>query len=81
MLIHVGPTTRDSLTCQPPTAGAEEIMTDSLRDLARRLYRQLRAEYDHLTSDEAIQQGIIFNEYTFTEARRRFPDTAPQSAL
>ena len=47
-------------------------MTDALHDLARWLYRQLEAEYDHLTSDEAIEEGIIVNEYTFTEAGRRF---------
>lgn len=42
-------------------------MTEALRDLARWLYRQLQAEYDHLTSDEAIEEGIIANQYTFTE--------------
>ncbi|TKD13435.1 antitoxin of toxin-antitoxin stability system, partial [Rhodobacter capsulatus] len=45
--------TRDSPTCQPPTEDAEEIVTEALRDLARWLYRQLQAEYEHLTSDEA----------------------------
>jgi hypothetical protein len=64
--------TRDSLTCQSPTEDAEEIVTEALRDLARWLYRQLEAEYDHLTSDEAIEEGIIVNEYTFTEGGRRF---------
>ena len=44
----------------------------ALRDLARWLYQQLEAEYDHLTSDESIEEGIIVNEYTFTEAGRRF---------
>mgnify|MGYP003909821093 CR=1 FL=1 len=44
----------------------------ALRDLARWLYRQLEAEYDHLTSDETIEEGIIVNEYTFTESGRRF---------
>ncbi len=34
-------------------------MTEALRDLARWLYRQLQAEYDHLTSDEAIEEGTI----------------------
>lgn len=63
---------RDSPTGQPPTEDAEEIVTEALRDLARWLYRQLQAEYDHLTSDEAIEEGIIINEYTFTEAGRRF---------
>jgi len=51
---------------------AEEIVTEALRDLARWLYRQLQAEYDHLTSNEAIEEGIIVNEYTFTEGGRRF---------
>jgi hypothetical protein len=64
--------TRDSPTWQPPTEDAEEIVTKALRDLARWLYRQLEAEYDHLTSDEAIEEEIIVNEYTFTEAGRRF---------
>lgn len=64
--------TRDSPTGQPPTADSEEIVTDALRDLARWLYRQLEAEHEHLTSDEAIEEGIIVNEYTFIEAGRRF---------
>ena len=64
--------TRDSATWQPPTEDAEEIVTEALRDLARWLYRQLHAEYDHLTSDDAIEEGIIVNEYTFTKGGRRF---------
>jgi hypothetical protein len=64
--------TRDSPRWQPPTEDAEELVTEALRDLARWLYRQLEAEYDHLTSDEAIEEGIIVNEYTFTEGGRRF---------
>jgi hypothetical protein len=64
--------TRESAAWQPPTGDAEEIVTEALRDLARWLYRQLQAEYDHLTSDEAIEDGIISNAYTFTVAGRRF---------
>lgn len=64
--------TRDSATWQPPTEDAEEIVTEALRDLARWLYRQLQAEYDHLTSDESVEDGIIANEYTFTAGGRRF---------
>ena len=64
--------TRDSPTWQPPTEDAEEIVSEALRDLACWLYRQLEAEYDHLASDEAIEEGIIVNEYTFTEGGRRF---------
>jgi len=63
---------RDSPTWQPPTEDAEETVTEALRDLARSLYRQLQAEYDHLTSDEAIEEGIVVNAYTFTEGGRRF---------
>ena len=63
---------RDSPTGQAPTEDAEEIVVEIFRVLARWLYRQLQAEYDHLTSDEAIEEGIIVNEYTFTEGGRRF---------
>lgn len=28
--------------------------------------------YDHLTSDESVEDGIIANEYTFTAGGRRF---------
>jgi len=64
--------TRDSPIWQPPKEDAEEIVTEALRDLARWLYRELQSEYDHLTSDESIEDGIIANEYTFTETGRRF---------
>ena len=29
-------------------------------------------EYDHLTSDETLEESIIANEYAFTETGRRF---------
>ena len=64
--------TRESTTWQPPTEDAEETVTEALRDLARWLYRQLAAEYEQLTSDEAVDEGIVINEYTFTDAGRRF---------
>lgn len=63
---------RDSPTWQDMTAGAEEIVTEALRDLARWLYRQLEREYDYLTSDEAVDEAIAANGYTFTEAGKRF---------
>ena len=69
MIIEVA---RDSPTGQEPTSDSEDIATEALRDLARWLYRQLEAEHDHLTSDDAIEDGIIANAYTFTEAGRRF---------
>ncbi|QRF68692.1 hypothetical protein GQA70_19905 (plasmid) [Ponticoccus alexandrii] len=64
--------TRDSPTWQPPTAAAEEVVTEALRELACWLYLQLEAEYDHLTSGEAIEEGIIVNEYTFAQGGLRF---------
>lgn len=64
--------TRDSPTGQEPTSGSEDTVTEALRDLARWLYRQLEAEYDHLTSDDTIEEGIIANAYTFTAGGRRF---------
>ena len=66
---------RDGPTGQPPTRGSEETVVEALRDLSRWLYRHLEAEYDHLTSDEAVEEGIVINGYTFTAAGRRFGGT------
>ncbi len=57
---------------QPPTADAEDGVSEALRDLARWLYRQLEQEYDHQMSNELVDEGIIANRYTFTEAGSRF---------
>ena len=57
---------------QDMTAEAEDAVTECLRDLANWLYRQLEREWDHMTSDEYADDGIVANEYTFTEAGRRF---------
>lgn len=63
---------RDSPTGQDMTPDAEDIVTEALRDLARWLYRQLEREYEYLTSDEAVDESLRANDYTFTEAGRRF---------
>ena len=63
---------RDSPTWQPMTDGAEDTVTEALRDLARWLYRQLEREYDYLTSDDAVDEAIALNEYSFTAEGRRF---------
>ena len=63
---------RDSSTCQDMTDDAEDVVMETLRDLARWLYRQLEREYDALTSDEAVDEAITANAYTFTEAGRPF---------
>ena len=63
---------RDSPTWQPPTDDAEDAVTEAMRDLARWLYRQFRAEYEHLTSDEAIDEIVAANAWTFTAAGEFF---------
>ncbi len=63
---------RDSPTGQAMTDGAEDTVIEALRDLARWLYRQLRSEYEHQTSDEAVDEAIAINELTFTAEGRRF---------
>ena len=63
---------RDSPTWQPPTDDAEDAVTEAMRDLARWLYRQLRSEYEHQTSDEAVDEIVTVNEWTFTADGSRF---------
>jgi len=63
---------RDCPTYQDMTEGAEEAVIEALRDLARWLYRQLEQEYEYLSSDEAVDETIIANDYKFTETGRRF---------
>ena len=63
---------RDSPHWQGMTGGAEDAVTESLRDLARWLYRQLEREWEYMMSDEYADEGIAANEYTFTASGRRF---------
>ena len=63
---------RDSPTWQPVTDGAEDAVIEALRDLARWLYRQLQAEYEHVTSDEAVDEIVAANGLTFTADGARF---------
>lgn len=63
---------RESPTYQDMTADAEETVIETLRDLARWLYRRLEREYEYLTSDEAVDEAIVANDFTFTEDGRRF---------
>lgn len=62
---------RDSLGYQDPTPSAEEDVTEALRDLARWLYRSLKKEFDYLNSDEAVDEAIIANDYSFTADGQR----------
>ena len=63
---------RDSPTWQPPTDDAQDTVIEAMRDLARWLYRQLRAEYEHLTSDEAIDETLAANSWSFTASGEYF---------
>lgn len=47
-----------------------EAITSALRSLMDWIYRQLQAEYDYLTSDEAIDGLIGANDYLFDEGGR-----------
>ncbi|MDO8279514.1 MAG: hypothetical protein Q7T63_15465 [Burkholderiaceae bacterium] len=63
---------RDSAAAVEIVGDAETVVTDALRDLANWLYRQLEQEYEYLTSDEAVDETLVANGYTFTEEGRRF---------
>lgn len=63
---------RDSPAGQPPTDCAEAAVTEAMRDLARWLHRQLRAEHDHLVSDDVVDESIRANAWTFTAEGLRF---------
>ena len=63
---------RDSPTWQPMTDGAEDTVIEALRDLSRWLYRQLRSEYEHQTSDDAVDEIVDINQWTFTADGKRF---------
>ena len=63
---------RDSPIGQDMIGEADDTVTEALRDLARWLYRQLEREYDYQTSDAMVDEAIAANDYTFTEAGRRF---------
>lgn len=36
------------------------------REIMRKIYKELEAEYEYLTSDEAVKESLIINEYDFT---------------
>jgi hypothetical protein len=50
----------------------DEELAEALRAFMKWIYRQLEREYDYLTSDEAIAESIIANEYEFTEEGERY---------
>lgn len=63
---------RDSPAAQSISSSAEETVAESFRDLAVWLYRQLEREWDYMMGDDYADDGIVANEYTFTESGGRF---------
>ena len=49
---------------EPPELDVDELrwLRDTYRDIADALYETLRAEYEHLTSDEAVWDSLVANE-------------------
>lgn len=47
--------------------GDQETVASALREFMDWIYECLEAEHDYLTSDEIIEEGLIANEYEFTE--------------
>lgn len=46
-------------------AGLEQAMQDYVDDISRQLYRDLREEYEHLTSEESFIESCECNDVTF----------------
>ncbi len=49
------------------TVDLADQVTQYVRDLCKDLYRKLEKEYDYLTSDEAVKETLIDNDYKFDE--------------
>lgn len=45
----------------------EELLADILKDFSHWVFCALEKEYEYLNSDECIDEGILANEYQFTE--------------
>jgi len=63
---------RESQTGCEMTEDAAQILSDVMRDLARWLYRSLETAWDYESSDDAVDEAIRINEYTFTTNGIRF---------
>ncbi|WP_348525722.1 hypothetical protein [Mesorhizobium sp.] len=63
---------RDSPSYQEIAGESDYVVIEAPRNLARWLYSQLEQEYDGLRSNEAVDETIMANGYTFTEISRRF---------
>lgn len=58
---------------QPEVDKLEKWLEDIAQDVSSYLYRTLETTYDYLTSDEAVKESIISNEYWFTIDGKSYP--------
>ncbi len=58
---------RTSAAGQPACGAAEDLVVETLRDVARWLYRQLEAEFDYQRSDDVVDEAILANDFRFTQ--------------
>ena len=49
-----------------PAEGSADAVSDTMRNLARWLYSQLRAEYENETSNSVVDNAIHVNDWQFT---------------
>lgn len=50
----------------------QELLLEWARDYARKIYKNLNAEWDYVNDDEQVDDSIRANEYTFTAKGKRF---------
>jgi len=53
-------------------SGPEYAIIQCMRDFAGWVYKQLEAESDYMNSEEAVDDSIEANEYTFLESGKRY---------
>jgi hypothetical protein len=63
---------RDSSAGQDLSLADEDIVVETMRDLARWLYRRLEAEYDYQLADAQIDEALRASGHTFTDDGHRF---------
>lgn len=51
-----------------------DLIIEKFRDMARTLYQELNRDYTHVTSDEAVEEQLIENDYEFYSNGKRFTE-------
>lgn len=45
----------------------DDVISEKVIEFSRKIYRELEKEYDYLTSDDAVFEGLRCNDHEFTE--------------